>query len=151
MKNIIDIYEGVLSDIEGTLQQGDEFFKNVESEFNQLKRGAINSSWYNKFTRSNYTDYRVGIKAVNLLKYLGDKHNELITIIIDKERYSNKWSISILFHSSNNSTASFNMINIPVASDHLSFRFPKLLKQYIEPIFKDIDSFKKFIDANKNK
>ena len=79
---------------------------------------------------------------------LGDTKNDLITVIIDKDKYRNKWEFSVLLHSNtgairNNQCAA---LSIPL----IAFNAPvnKFINTYVVPVFKDINSLKEFMKNN---
>lgn len=148
MKNIYTIYEGILNDIDDTLSKTDSFIDAAKVEFEKLQAAATNPKIYNKTKSRSAEHYRIGFKAPNLLKMLGDTKNDLITVIVVKDKYRNKWEFSVLLHSNtwgihNNQCAELSM---PL----IAFDVPvnKFINTYVVPVFKDINSLKEFMKNN---
>lgn len=148
MKNIYTIYEGILNDIDDTISKSDSFIDAANVEFEKLQAAATNPKIYNKTKSRSAEHYRIGFKAPNLLKTLGDTKNDLITVIVVKDKYRNKWEFSVLLHSNtwgirNNQCAELSMplvaFDVPVN---------KFINTYVVPVFKDINSLKEFMKNN---
>lgn len=149
MKNIIDIYEGILSDIEDTLLDTDSLIDAAAKEFNNIKRDAINPKEYGVTKSRQCIDYRVGIKADNLLKLMGYPKNDLLTVIIVKDTYWKRWEFSVLAHSYKGSYKDniCGEITMPLGKNQMSIN--KFIDKFVVPVFKDINSLKKFIELNR--
>lgn len=149
MKNLyVYISEGILNDIEDTISKTDSFIDVANAEFGILQAAATNPKRYNKTNSRSAEHYRIGFKAPNLLKMLGDTKNDLITVIVVKDKYRNKWEFSILLHSNtwgirNNQCAELSM---PLTAFDASVN--KFINTYVVPVFKDINSLKEFIKNN---
>lgn len=148
MKNIYTIYEGILNDIDDTISKTDSFIDAANAEFKILQAAATNPKRYNKTNSRSAEHYRIGFKAPNLLRMLGDTKNDLITVIVLKDKYRNKWEFSVLLHSNawginNNQCAELSM---PL----IAFDVPvnKFINTYVVPVFKDINSLKEFMKNN---
>lgn len=142
------ICEGILNDIDDTISKTDSFIDVTNVEFEKLQAAATNPKMYNKTKSRHAEDYRVGFKAPNLLRMLGDTKNDLITVIVVKDKYRNRWEFSVLLHSNtgairNNQCAEFS---IPLTA----FDVPanKFINTYVIPVFKDINSLKEFMKNN---
>lgn len=148
MKNIYTIYEGILNDIDDTISKTDSFIDAANVEFEKLQAAATSPKMYNKTNSRSAEHYRIGFKAPNLLKMLGDTKNDLITVIVVKDKYRNKWEFSVLLHSNtgsmrNNQCAELSM---PLVAFDVSIN--KFINTYVVPVFKDINSLKEFMKNN---
>ena len=149
MKNLYTyVSEGILNDIDDTISKSDSFVDAANTEFEKLQAAATKPKMYNKLIRRMVEDYRVGIEAPNLLRLLGDTKNNLITVVVVKDKYWNRWEFSILRHSNtgairNNQCAEFSM---PLTAFDGSAN--KFINTYVVPVFKDINSLKEFIKNN---
>ena len=96
MKNLTDVCnESILSDIDASIQKGDNFFRQVEVELNTIK----NFTWEDildtaKF-KNNVIEFSFRITCPNLLIMLGINNPEADGLIINIELY--KVSITIIF------------------------------------------------------
>lgn len=149
MKNLYKyINEGILNDIDDTISKTDSFIDAANAEFKTLQAVATNPKKYNKTNSRSAEHYRVGFKMPNLLKMLGDTKNNLITVIVIKDKYRNKWEFSVLLHSNtgairNNQCAELSM---PLIAFDVSVN--KFINTYVVPVFKDINSLKEFMKNN---
>lgn len=148
MKNIYTIYEGILNDIDDTISKSDSFIDAANVEFEKLQAAATNPKIYNKTKSRSAEHYRIGFKAPNLLKTLGDTKNDLITVIVVKDKYRNKWEFSVLLHS--NTGAIRNNQCAELSMPLIAFDVPvnKFINTYVVPVFKDINSLKEFMKNN---
>lgn len=148
MKNIYTIYEGILNDIDDTISKTDSFVDAANVEFGILQAAATNPKRYNKTKSRSAEHYRIGFKAPNLLRMLGDTKNDLITVIVVKDKYRNKWEFSVLLHS--NTGAIRNNQCAELSMPLIAFDVPinKFINTYVVPVFKDINSLKEFMKNN---
>mgnify|MGYP003301559148 CR=1 FL=1 len=148
MKNIYTIYEGILNDIDDTISKSDSFIDAANVEFEKLQAAATNPKIYNKTKSRSAEHYRIGFKAPNLLRMLGDTKNDLITVIVVKDKYRNKWEFSVLLHS--NTGAIRNNQCAELSMPLIAFDVPvnKFINTYVAPVFKDINSLKEFMKNN---
>lgn len=142
------VSEGILNDIDDTISKYDSFIDAANAEFEKLQAAATNPKIYNKTKSRSAEHYRIGFKAPNLLKMLGDTKNDLITVIVVKDKYRNKWEFSVLLHSNtwgihNNQCAELSM---PLVAFDVSIN--KFINTYVVPVFKDINSLKEFMKNN---
>ena len=170
MRNLKDILEASLLDIEDTLSKGDEIFKNLEVDLKNINKGLKNpTTWYEEF---NY--YGSSLKYYIMWRYTYNLYPstvKLITGIDTKEEeyhfefqigYSNAgnpamiWSIGLVDLMGNVVWGySSNMIkkdlNIPPdEKDQLRKKaLAPMINKYLKPIFKDLESIKEFYKKNK--
>lgn len=149
MKNLYKyINEGILNDIDNTISKTDSFIDAANVEFEKLQAAATNPKMYNKTTSRYDEDYRIGLKAPNLLRMLGDTKNDLITVIVVKSKYWNRWEFSVLMHSLTGSIRNNQCAEISMALTAFDAPVNKFINTYVVPVFKDINSLKTFIKNN---
>ena len=138
MKNIIDLYEASILDIEGNLSVVDK----INDQFETIKSLITDPDKYSKINR--HSNMFLEIKNVeDILSFVGlNKQTSLIVSITKRNEYvgwgayENFWNFNILIKDDKD-------IEFKTGARGLSF--PKFLKKYIEPHFKDLESFIKFI------
>lgn len=97
MKNLTDVCnESILSDIDASIQKGDNFFRQVEVELNTIK----NFTWEDildtaKF-KNNVIEFSFRITCPNLLIMLGINNPEADGLIINIELYDNYRTYCVL-------------------------------------------------------
>jgi hypothetical protein len=150
MKNLKSyIEEGLLRGMEDTLAAGDK----INEQFNRLKQTILNKYSYNKLYRNSYITEINNIDE--LLSVLGIKAKKDSSIMIEIIKitevyagwgdYEDEWKFK------------FDLYGGDLTIHNKQFwpaknlSFPKLLATKIEPIVRDIESFKKFIDDNNRK
>lgn len=149
MKNLYKyINEGILNDIDDTISKTDSFIDAANVEFGKLQAAATNPKMYNKTTGRHVEDYRVGFKAPNLLRMLGDTKNNLITVIVVKDKYWNKWEFSVLLHSNTGAIRHNQCAEISMPLTTFDVPANKFINTYVVPVFKDINSLKEFMKNN---
>lgn len=149
MKNLYEyINEGILNDIDNTISKVDSFIDAANAEFKILQTAATNSKRYNKTRRHDVEDYRVGFKAPNLVKLLSDTKNDLITVIVVKDKYWNRWEFSVLLHSNTGAIRNNQCAELSMALTAFDVPVNKFINTYVVPVFKDINSLKEFMKNN---
>lgn len=169
MKNIYEIYESSLLDIEDTLSKGDEIFKNLDVDLKNINKGLkYPTTWHEEFNH-----YGSGLKYYIMWRYTYNLYPstvKLITGIDTKEEYhfefqigySNAgipgmcWSIGLLDLMGNVVWGySSDMIkkDLNLSSDEKDQLRKKalapMINKYLKPIFKDLESIKDFYNKNK--
>ena len=146
MKNIIDIYEGILGDINDNIDSAEVFIKNVNIEFETLKKDLCITKSFN-----NNPGWRTGTHLY--VKYC---KNVLTSIDIDGEilcikifnpgiKLLNSWSVEIFTYKSCGTS-----MNV-VTSKKMSFneneykKLSDIIKNVIKPNISTMANFKKFI------
>ena len=149
MKNLYTyISEGILNDIDDTISKTDSFIDAANVEFEKLQAAATNPKMYNKTKSRHAEDYRIGFKAPNLLRMLGDTKNDLITVVVVKDKYWNRWEFSVLLHSNTGAIRNNQCAEISMALTAFDVPVNKFINTYVVPVFKDIDSLKEFMKNN---
>lgn len=142
------ISEGILNDIDDTISKSDSFIDAANVEFEKLQAAATKPKMYNKLIGRMVEDYRVGIEAPNLLRLLGDTKNNLITVIVAKDKYWNSWDFSILRHSNTGAIRNNQCAELSMPLTAFDGSANKFINTYVVPVFKDINSLKEFIKNN---
>lgn len=146
MKDLyVYINEGILNDIDNTISKTDSFINAANVEFEKLQAAATNPKMYNK-TKSRHTeDYRIGFKAPNLLRMLGDTKNDLITVVVVRDNYRNKWEFLVLLHSNTGAIRHNQCAELSMPLTAFDVPASKFINTYVVPVFKDINSLKEFM------
>lgn len=142
------ISEGILNDIDDTISKTDSFIDAANAEFEKLQAAATNPKMYNKTKSRHSEDYRIGFKAPNLLRMLGDTKNDLITVLVVKDKYWNRWEFSVLLHSNTGAIRNNQYAELSMALTAFDVPVNKFINTYVVPVFKDIDSLKEFMENN---
>lgn len=148
MKNIYTIYEGILNDIDDTISKSDSFIDAANAEFGILQAAATNPKKYNKTQSRSAEHYRIGFKAPNLLKTLGDTKNDLITVIVVKDKFRKKWEFAVLLHSNTGAIRNNQCAELSMPLTVFDVPVNKFINTYVVPVFKDINSLKEFMKNN---
>lgn len=144
MKNIIDLYEASLLDIEGQLKVEHPELDNAKNIFCNYKNYDI----------ENWLDmklYRAGYTSLALLDDILPKNNGCTEMLlcINKNLRPSKvvWEIFINFYNPDSARVKYTTQRITVnVADCANIK--SLIKKYVAPIFKDIKTLKNFIDNN---
>ena len=148
MKNIIDIYEGVLSNIDDNIDSAETFIKNVNIEFEILKKelGIVKSKSFNNKYKWRGGTHLYTVYCKNLLASIGiDGETLCVNIFNPGIKSLNCWVVEIFIYKSNGAK-----INT-VTSKKLSFNeneyknLNDIIKNIIKPNISTIADFKKFI------
>ena len=154
MKNIIDLYEASLLDVQGTIEAGDALSNEIESEFNNLKEVIKNRKYWGLKSNSGidgfYNSVTNAIKCKQLLNALGYTELDGLKITIKIHKWDKKGTLSIYatrnaYGFSYNGKGEFT-ISIDIPDGKRSFALKTLDK-----MVKDIDSFAEFLKDNKPK
>lgn len=148
MKNIADIYEGILGDIDDNIDSAEVFIKNVNIEFETLKKDLCLTKSFNTNPGWRNGTHLYVKHCKNLLSSI-DIDGEMLCIKIFnpgiKEAFS--WSVEIFTLKSRGTGKPANV----VTSKKMSFKeneYKKLsdiVKNVIKPSISTIANFKKFI------
>ena len=146
MKSIADIYEGILGDINDNIDSADVFIKNVNIEFEKLKKDLCLANSFN-----NNPGWRNGTHLYvkyckNLLTSI-DIDGEMLCIEIFNPgiKLLNSWSVEIFTYKHRGTS-----MNV-VTSKKMSFneneykKLSDIIKNVIKPNISTIANFKKFI------
>lgn len=138
MITLKEICEGLLRGMEDTLQDGDEITE-VIKEFEELKRLATDFKNYNKYNAGGV--YAITIPCPLLCKYVGVKNEDYNTIGFSISRYGDgvHWNCSSQLIDPDKSWY-HKCLNLP-KSGAMQRTKEKQLEKYIEPIFKDFNTF----------
>ena len=146
MKDLKTVLEAsILAGVEDTLKEGD-----VISTFITLKDKILNKSSY--FVRYGGDSYVLEMNDIdNIFDYFNIKYKKdasiLITITkydVEMNIYDYEWVFDLGFYSGDNC-----ITNVKKTFYTKQMMFSKFLETKIEPLFKDLKSFKKLIDENK--
>ena len=155
MKTLYNVYEGLLAGMGDTLNAGDQLFTKACSELSSIKTYADHSNhklWNKRRFGYEGYEYRASFDVKNLAAVLGyDSTIDVLSFTITKDDGWNEWVILLVF--CNDYYRTTNRDNWQHAKYKISIdkvkTFPALLKKYVDPIFKDIDSLKKFMKEYK--
>lgn len=150
--NMKTLYEGILSDMENTLTNGDKILKDFEKEKKEFLR-FIGSAKYYK-TTGFINDRRASFFVPNVLKQLGYDANYIeITMYALEDLYyidhGGDWKINVSL--TKRTDDNFTHINTvwekKVYMDRSLFnKWNEVVKDLLKPAAKSMDSFKKFLD-----
>lgn len=151
--------ESLLGNTEDALAAGDDMTAQVEEQFKNLSSAATNKIFYNKYNNgwtnkkysffwsSEYNEFN------KLFEFLGYDCNAQFSICIVEPDFidinRNKWTIIVKMVSYTNAGAESTFlyqIEVPQVKTLVS-----AISKYIKPVFKNINTFKKFLnDLEKN-
>lgn len=144
MKNIIDVYEASILDIDANMKVGDDLNNTINKEFENIKHVvSLHRVWEKRVTsnfRGNRTRYRLDFSIKNIAEVFHLKPNNLLLVSVVKNDESGNWEICLMLHSNNGFVSNYKSITNEVRQMHAK-TFPMLIKEYILPYFKDIDTF----------
>lgn len=141
------LYESLLDDIETTMATGDKYYNDIKDELKELQRLVSRVKFWERTWRKDMRYILLSIpNLLNLIGYDADR----IEIDISYESVMQaKWRIEIV------------IINGPIGNREILYEsriyiseltiryFKDVLKKVLVPAFKDIDSFKKFLEKVK--
>lgn len=159
---MITLKESILADMDDTLQSGDAFVNDINNTFNQLKEYFSKASNWSKHGSRNNITYAVGAGSIlnlekidgerlrNVLKYIGipGDHNHIYIGIntppqlIPNRGWCKYWELTIKCSDPRDR----DFVKIVYIPQNKAERFSGVIKNYIKPAMKDINTFKKFID-----
>ena len=161
MKNIIDLcnvnipnslhslYEASILDIDANIKAGDDLNNAVNQEWENIKSAVSQHKlWEKKVTsnfRGNRTRYRLNFSIKNIAEAFHLKPNNLLLVDAIKNDESGNWEICLMLHSNNGGVSDYKSIRKEVRQMHAK-TFPTLIKEYILPYFKDINTFIKLFN-----
>ena len=149
MKTIIELYEASILDIEGTIEDGNNYFNSIEKEFNTMKDGMCNPLMWVSDCRGGVFEWRYGYNIPELCKFMGYKNYNYVTVTVHKSRKADEWGFAMFFQTDNR-RAWDTFMTLKKWKPFTKFKnFKQFCKEEIEPIFKDIDTFKAYIEENK--
>jgi hypothetical protein len=153
MRSLKDILEGLLAGQSSTLETGDEMGDAINDQFEKLKAIVCNHKEYEKWPRQNSWRLYIGKEIDTLVKLLlFNSPTKIFSQRIECQKYSEptntggwrmvwEWSFTVM------PTNSKTDKNITIKVYDANISFTKFLKTYVAPHFKDLDSFKKLIEA----
>lgn len=141
--------EASLLDIEDTLNSGNKLVKDIEKEFNIMKTGMCNPLMWVKDSRGGIQEWRYGYNVGNLCNFMGYKGYDYVTTCIYKSKKRDEWNFTMFFQSKNRKSLD-TLMTTKFWRPMTTFKtFKQFIKSEIEPIFKDIDTLKVYIEENK--
>lgn len=147
-----EIKESLLSDIDTTLVQGDEWEKNLKAEIKEFLRGISSAKSYEGFGFKN--GRKTAFFVPNALKQLGydANHIEIMMYTMDNftfDAHGDEWKVTIWL--TKRSDDNMKHINTVWATQVYMDRWEAnkwndIVKNLIKPAAKSLDTFKKFLD-----
>lgn len=150
MRNIIDLYEASILDIEGQLKVEHPYLDKAKDVFCNYKNYDIENWLDMKLYRAEYT-------SLALLDEILPKNNgcdEMLLCINKNLRPSHKgvitkatWEIFINFYNPDSTKVMYTTQRITVNVADCA-NIATLIKKYVAPLFKDIKTLKSFVGNN---
>lgn len=154
MRNIIDLYEASLLDIEGSIEYGDQINDQINDQFEKIKAIVCNPKEYERYRGQNSWSLYIGKGIDTLVQFLlFNSPTKIFSQRVECQKYSEptntggwrtvwEWSFTVMPMNSKTD----KKITIKIYDANVSFT--KFLKTHVAPHFKDLDSFKKLIKNN---
>lgn len=154
MRSLKELCEGLLAGQSSTLATGDEMGDAINDQFEKLKAIVCNPKEYDRYRYRGQTDWRLYIgKGIDTLVQilLFNSPAKIFSQRVACQKYSKptktggystvwEWSFTVMPMNSKTDK------KITIKVQDVNVTFPKFLKTYIAPHFKDLDSFKKLIE-----
>lgn len=142
--------ESILSDLEDTINAGDEYFENIFREFEEIKQLVTKVKNFNGAKYSHH-DKILTIKCPALLKFFG-YDSKYITFFIGVRgtAFHNGWGFKIGLRDDEGGIIKYSTNFISLSSDKYK-NFRNVVIDYIKPIVTDIDTFKKMLNNSIHK
>lgn len=153
MKSIYNIYESILSDIETTMRNGDDFVKGIDNEIANIQKNVVKiKNWITESRFSQLIETRLFTEfdAKNILEFLGisSKSNKVMIVV----EYLGKWPMggnakkhyNIYIGADYAGTKPIyrkNEIQVDGNMTHIKF-----IKQYVLPCFDNLEALKKLYE-----
>ena len=152
MKTLKDILtESILDDIETNIAKGDKYDNDIKGELKELQHIISRVKYWERGFKKDMHYIRLGIP--NLLKLMGyDADNIEILVSYESVMQAN-WRIEIIIVKNPHGDREFLYNSKVYISELTTKHFKDVLKKVLVPAFKDVDSFKKFlekVEARKN-
>ena len=149
MKNFKELYEGILADVEDTIQSGDRLFEKAEKEFLDLQKYLTNPRFPIKGTYKSRVEWRYGFNVENLCKLIGsygfDKLSYVSTVTY-KYKPSGNWEFMLYFTVDNRYGVNSNARMATLKASSTKYKtYPEFVKGELVPLFKDMNTFIEFI------
>lgn len=143
------LLESILADIEGTLQQGDEYIEQVTENFKALQKDLSVAKSYREVKTYNPYKFVINRYCKNLLKSYGFDA-ELIHIAIYLPGIYGASSlnnceivIQLMKYQNKSITAPYKIDYTLPAKEYSSLN--DVIKKFIKPYLKDLNTFKKLL------
>ena len=143
------LLESILADIEGTLQQGDEYIEQVTENFKALQKDLSVAKSYREVKTYNPYKFVINRYCKNLLKSYGFDA-ELIYIAIYLPGIYGASSlnnceivIQLMKYQNKSITAPYKIDYTLPAKEYSSLN--DVIKKFIKPYLKDLNTFKKLL------
>ena len=155
MKSIYNLYEvsitsnkldesSILGDVEDAMKSGDDLIDTAMQEFEKIMSTVSQHKLWDKRTLSYYkgnrTVYVLNFWLKNISKAYDLKPNDLLRINVIKNNESGNWEICLLLNSNNGPVKDYKSIRNEISQNQVK-NFPALIKLYVLPYFKDINTF----------
>ena len=149
MKTLKDVLEASILDIDANMKAGDDLNNAVNQEWENIKSAVSQHKlWEKKVTsnfRGNRTRYRLNFSIKNIAEAFHLKPNNLLLVDAVKNDENGNWEICLMLHSTNGSVHDYKSFRKDVSQKQVR-NFPTLIKEYILPYFKDINTFIKLFN-----
>ena len=149
MKTLKDVLEASILDIDANIKAGDDLNNAVNQEWENIKSAVSQHKlWEKKVTsnfRGNRTRYRLNFSIKNIAEAFHLKPNHLLLVDAVKNDESGNWEICLMLHSNNGGVSDYKSFRKDVYQKQVR-NFPTLIKEYILPYFKDINTFIKLFN-----
>lgn len=142
--------ESLLDDIETTMATGDKYCNDIKGELKELQRIVSRVKYWER-TIKEIRYIRLGIP--NLLKLMGYDADTIEIVVRYEGVMRANWRIDIIIVNNSHGNREFLYDSIIYISELTTKCFKDVLKKVLIPAFKDVDSFKKFlekVEARKN-
>jgi hypothetical protein len=144
MKTLKNVLEASILDIDANMKAGDDISTGVNQEFEKIKSAVSQHKLWEKrvttYFLGNRTRYRLIFSIKNIAEAFHLKPNNLLLIDVVKNDESGNWEICLMLHSTNGSVHDYKSFRKDVSQKQVR-NFPTLIKEYILPYFKDINTF----------
>jgi hypothetical protein len=126
------------------MKAGDDISTGVNQEFEKIKSAVSQHKLWEKrvttYFLGNRTRYRLNFSIKNIAEAFHLKPNHLLLIDAVKNDENGNWEICLMLHSTNGSVHDYKSFRKDVSQKQVR-NFPTLIKEYILPYFKDINTF----------
>lgn len=152
LKNILT--EGILADVDTVINQTDQLFTDAEKEFDALKNHFLNVKNYDNWkSRTGYHRYTAEFPIPAIVKLLNVNNGiNILEITFTKTRSTGPgrtvtyWATKMLVYEKYNDVS--NTQYIKPAKTITGPRPSSIIINDLKPIFKDLNTFIKFVNDN---
>lgn len=138
------ISEGILGDIDKTLNANDDFVNAAHEEFDSMVSKLSNHNTWVKKKFSTYRgdriSYRLMFNIKNISNLFGFAPNNILLIAVIKNNEHDNWELCIMLHNDRTAVKDYKSIRKEISQLNAK-SFPAFLKNYILPYFKDLNTF----------